>query len=50
MRTKGADAALAISSLPLPPGLTVAGATIADKAARGKGHGQARPSRPPWGR
>ena len=35
-RTKGADGALAISPLPLPPGLTIANATIADKAAEGK--------------
>ena len=35
MRTKGADGALAISPLPLPPGLTIANATIADKAAEG---------------
>ena len=35
-RTKGADGALTISPLPLPPGLTIANATIADKAADGK--------------
>ena len=35
-RTKGSDGALAISPLPLPPGVTIAGATIADKAAEGK--------------
>ena len=35
VRTKGADAALAIAPLPLPPGLTVAGATIAEKATEG---------------
>jgi hypothetical protein len=32
-RTKGSDGALVISPLPLPPGLTIANATIADKAA-----------------
>ena len=36
VRTKGADAALAITPLPLPPGLTVADATIAEKATEGK--------------
>ena len=36
VRTKGADAALAITALPLPPGLTVPEATIADKATEGK--------------
>ena len=35
-RTKGADGALTISPLPLPPGLTIANATIAAKAAEGK--------------
>ena len=35
-RTKGSDAALAIAPLPLPPGLTIANATIADKALDGK--------------
>jgi hypothetical protein len=35
-RSKGADGALAISPLPLPPGLTIANVTIADKAAEGK--------------
>ena len=35
-RTKGSDGALAISPLPLPPGLAVPGATIADKALEGK--------------
>jgi hypothetical protein len=34
-RTKGSDGALAISPLPLPPGLTVAPTTIADKALEG---------------
>jgi len=36
VRTKGADSALAISSLPLPAGVTVVAATIADKATEGK--------------
>jgi len=35
-RTKGADAALAIAALPMPPGFTLAGSTIAEKAAEGK--------------
>jgi len=35
-RTKGADGALAISPLALPPGLAIPGTTIADKAAEGK--------------
>ena len=35
-RAKGSDGALAISPLPLPPGLTIANVTIADKAADGK--------------
>jgi hypothetical protein len=35
-RTKGSDGALAIAALPLPAGLTIANATIADKAAEGK--------------
>ncbi len=35
-RTKGSDGALAISPLPLPPGLTIGNATIADKATEGK--------------
>ena len=35
-RTKGSDGALTISSLPLPPGMTVAAATVADKATEGK--------------
>jgi hypothetical protein len=35
-RTKGSDGALAISPLPMPPGLTIANATIADKATEGK--------------
>jgi hypothetical protein len=35
-RAKGSDGALVISPLPLPPGLTIANATIADKAADGK--------------
>ena len=35
-RTKGSDGALAVSALPLPPGVTIANATIADKAADGK--------------
>jgi hypothetical protein len=35
-RSKGADSALAISALPLPPGLTVASTTIGAKAAEGK--------------
>ena len=39
-RTKGSDGALAISPLPLPPGLTIAHATIADKAVGRKSHGQ----------
>jgi hypothetical protein len=36
VRTKGSDGALAISPLPLPPGLTIANSTIADKATDGK--------------
>jgi len=36
VRTKEADSALAISPLSLPAGITVAGATIADKATEGK--------------
>jgi len=36
VRTKGADSALAISPLSLPAGVTIAGATIADKATEGK--------------
>jgi hypothetical protein len=35
-RTKGWDGALVISPLSLPPGLTIADATIAEKAAEGK--------------
>jgi hypothetical protein len=35
-RTKGSDGALAISPLPLRPGLTITNATIADKAVDGK--------------
>jgi hypothetical protein len=35
-RTKGSDGALAISPLPLPAGLTIANATIADKGLEGK--------------
>ena len=35
-RSKGADAALAITALPLPPGLSVAALTIAEKASEGK--------------
>jgi hypothetical protein len=35
LRSKGSDAALAIASLALPPGLTVAGATIAEKKTEG---------------
>lgn len=35
-RSQGADGAMAISPLPLPPGLTVAAATIAEKASDGK--------------
>ncbi len=35
-RTKGADGALVISPLPLPPGLTIANVTIPDKATEGK--------------
>ncbi len=35
-RSKGADAALAISPLPLPPGLTIAALTVAEKALDGK--------------
>ncbi len=34
-RAKGSDGALAITALPLPPGITVAAATIADKASDG---------------
>jgi hypothetical protein len=36
VRTKGADAALAITALPLPAGLAVPNARIAEKAAEGK--------------
>jgi hypothetical protein len=36
VRTKGADSALAISPLPLPAGITIAAAAIADKASEGK--------------
>ena len=36
VRTKGADAALAITALPLPAGLAVPKASIADKAGEGK--------------
>ncbi|MFI5458180.1 MAG: hypothetical protein ACHRXM_22320 [Isosphaerales bacterium] len=36
VRTKGADSALAIAPLPLPAGITIAGATIAEKASEGK--------------
>ena len=36
VRTKGADAALAVTALPLPPGLAVPNASIADKATEGK--------------
>ncbi len=36
VRTKGADAALAITALPLPPGLAVPKASIAEKAGEGK--------------
>lgn len=35
LRSKGSDAALAIASLALPPGLTVAGSTIAEKKTEG---------------
>jgi hypothetical protein len=35
-RTKGAEGALALSPLPLPPGLAVGGSTIADKSVDGK--------------
>ena len=49
-RTKGADGALAISPLPLPPGLTIAERDDRRQGGRGKGHGHRRPSRPPWGR
>lgn len=35
-RPKGADAALAVTPLPLPPGLAVPAANIAEKAAEGK--------------
>jgi hypothetical protein len=35
-RSQGADAALAISPFPLPPGLTIAAATIAEKASDGQ--------------
>ncbi len=36
VRSKGADAALAITALPLPPGMTVPKASIAEKAGEGK--------------
>ena len=36
VRTKGADAALAITALPLPAGLAVPKASIAEKARRGE--------------
>jgi hypothetical protein len=36
VRKPGADAALVITPLPMPPGLSFAGATIADKAVEGK--------------
>jgi hypothetical protein len=36
VRTKGADGALAISSLPLPAGITLVAATIAEKTTEGK--------------
>jgi hypothetical protein len=35
-RSKGSDAALAVTPLPLPPGLAVANVTIADKATEAK--------------
>ena len=35
MRSKGSDAGLTITSLPLPPGVTVPNATIAEKKAEG---------------
>jgi hypothetical protein len=36
IRSKGADAGLAVSALPLPPGLTVPAAKIAEKATEGQ--------------
>ncbi len=36
VRTKGADAALAITALPLPPGMSVPKMNIAEKASEGK--------------
>ena len=46
-RTKGADAALAITPYPLPPGLAVPAATVADKADRRDRRGQYRGRGPP---